>query len=38
MFNLIDLSSFKKTPKNIEFKDLIVSENDDFILINKPPF
>jgi 23S rRNA pseudouridine955/2504/2580 synthase len=38
VFNLIDLSSFKKTPKNIDFKDLIVFENEDFILINKPPF
>jgi 23S rRNA pseudouridine955/2504/2580 synthase len=35
---LIDLEKFKKAPKNLIFKDLIVFENDDYVLINKPPF
>lgn len=29
---------YKKTPRIADFKDLIIFENDDFIVINKPPF
>jgi len=28
----------KTTPKNVVFKDIIIFENNDYILINKPPF
>jgi 23S rRNA pseudouridine955/2504/2580 synthase len=34
----MNLSKFKKPPKNITFKDLIIFENDNYIAINKPPF
>jgi 23S rRNA pseudouridine955/2504/2580 synthase len=35
---LIDLDKFKKAPKNLVFKDLIIFENDNYLIINKPPF
>lgn len=35
---MIDLEKFKKAPKNLVFKDLVVFENEDYVLINKPPF
>ncbi len=34
----MDLSVYKKPPKNLDFNDLIVFEDSDFVLINKPPF
>lgn len=34
----MDLSIYKKKPKDLIFKDLIVFENDNYIVINKPPF
>ncbi|SOE22252.1 23S rRNA pseudouridine955/2504/2580 synthase [Spirosomataceae bacterium TFI 002] len=34
----MNLEKFKKAPKNLTFKDLIIFENDNFIAINKPPF
>lgn len=35
---MIDLDKFKKAPKNLVFKDLIIFENDNYLIINKPPF
>ncbi len=35
---MIDLDKFKKTPKNLIFKDLIIFENENYLIINKPPF
>lgn len=35
---MLDLSKYKKAPKNINFEELIVFQNDDYLLINKPPF
>lgn len=35
---MLDLTRFKKAPKNLKFKDLIVYEDQDYVLINKPPF
>jgi 23S rRNA pseudouridine955/2504/2580 synthase len=34
----MDLSRFKKPPKNLVFTDLVIFENDNYIIINKPPF
>jgi 23S rRNA pseudouridine955/2504/2580 synthase len=34
----MDLSSFKKAPKQINFENLIIFENDNYAVINKPPF
>jgi 23S rRNA pseudouridine955/2504/2580 synthase len=34
----MDLSKFKKPPKNLSFDDFKVFEDDDFVFINKPPF
>lgn len=34
----MDLSKFKKPPKNISFNDYIVFENENYVVINKPPF
>ncbi len=34
----MDLSKFKKPPKNISFTDYIVFENENYVVINKPPF
>lgn len=34
----MDLSKFKKPPKNLQFKDLILFENENYVIINKPPF
>lgn len=33
-----NLEIYKKTPRNIRFEDLIIFENEDYIVINKPPF
>lgn len=33
-----NLEIYKKTPKNLRFEDLILFENEDYIVINKPPF
>lgn len=34
----MDLSKFKKPPKNLDFDSLIVFENENYVVINKPPF
>lgn len=34
----MNLEKFKKAPKNLTFKELIIFENDNYIAINKPPF
>jgi 23S rRNA pseudouridine955/2504/2580 synthase len=34
----MDLSRFKKPPRNLDFKSLIVFENENYVVINKPPF
>jgi 23S rRNA pseudouridine955/2504/2580 synthase len=34
----MDLSIFKKAPKQLIFKDLIIFENENYVIINKPPF
>ncbi len=34
----MDLSKFKKPPKNLSFDELVVHEDNDFVFINKPPF
>ncbi len=34
----MDLSRFKKAPKNLDFKALVIFENDNYMVINKPPF
>lgn len=34
----MDLSRFKKAPKNLDFKELVIFENDNYMVINKPPF
>lgn len=34
----MDLSRFKKPPKNLVFTDLVIFENDNYVIINKPPF
>lgn len=34
----MDLSRFKKAPKNIDFKSLVIFENENYVVINKPPF
>ena len=34
----LELSRFKKPPKNLDFKRLIVFENENYVVINKPPF
>jgi 23S rRNA pseudouridine955/2504/2580 synthase len=34
----MDLSKFKKPPKSIDIGDLIIFENDNYLIINKPPF
>ncbi|MGR3810043.1 RluA family pseudouridine synthase [Jiulongibacter sp. NS-SX5] len=35
---MTQLSKFKKPPKNLNFKDLIIHEDDNYVIINKPPF
>lgn len=34
----MDLSQYKKTPRELEFGELIIFENDNYLAINKPPF
>lgn len=34
----MDLSRFKKPPRDLDFKNLIVFENENYVVINKPPF
>lgn len=34
----MNLSAYKKPPKTLVFSDLIIFENDDYLVINKPPF
>lgn len=34
----MDLSRFKRAPKSIDFNELIIFENDNYVVINKPPF
>jgi 23S rRNA pseudouridine955/2504/2580 synthase len=34
----LDLSQFKKPPKTLDFRSLVVFENENYIIINKPPF
>ena len=34
----MDLSRFKKPPRNLDFNSLIVFENENYVVINKPPF
>jgi 23S rRNA pseudouridine955/2504/2580 synthase len=34
----LDLSRFKKAPKKLDIKELVIFENDQYIVINKPPF
>ncbi len=34
----MDLSKFKKLPKNLNFDDLIIFENENYVVINKPAF
>lgn len=34
----MDLSKFKKPPKNLSFRDLIIFENENYLIVNKPPF
>ncbi|MFN8430056.1 MAG: RluA family pseudouridine synthase [Spirosomataceae bacterium] len=34
----MDLSKFKKPPKSIDIGELIIFENDNYLIINKPPF
>lgn len=34
----MDLSEFKKAPKKLNFRDLIVFENENYLVINKPPY
>ncbi len=34
----MDLSKFKKLPKNLNFDSLIIFENENYVVINKPPF
>jgi 23S rRNA pseudouridine955/2504/2580 synthase len=34
----MNLNSYKKLPKSLKFKDLIIHEDKDYIVINKPPF
>jgi 23S rRNA pseudouridine955/2504/2580 synthase len=34
----MDLSRFKKIPKNLNIEELLIFENDNYLVINKPPF
>ena len=34
----MDLSRFKKAPRNISLDDLIIFENENYVVINKPAF
>jgi 23S rRNA pseudouridine955/2504/2580 synthase len=34
----MNLDSFKQLPKNTTFADFIVFENEDYVIINKPPY
>lgn len=34
----MNLHKYKKPPKTLEFGEMIIFENEDFIIINKPPF
>lgn len=34
----MNLNSYKKLPKSLKFSDLIIHENKDYVVINKPPF
>lgn len=34
----MDLTGYKKPPKKLELKDSIVFENENYVVINKPPF
>ncbi|MDP5121577.1 MAG: RluA family pseudouridine synthase [Spirosomaceae bacterium] len=34
----MNLNSYKKLPKSLKFSDLIIHEDEDFVVINKPPF
>jgi 23S rRNA pseudouridine955/2504/2580 synthase len=34
----MDLTGYKKPPKKLELKENIVFENDNYVVINKPPF
>ncbi|MGL4631093.1 MAG: RluA family pseudouridine synthase [Leadbetterella sp.] len=34
----MDLDQYKKAPKKIDFKDLVVFENENYVVINKPAF
>lgn len=35
---MLDLSKFKKPPKDLIFSDLIIEEDENYVFINKPPF
>jgi 23S rRNA pseudouridine955/2504/2580 synthase len=35
---LIDLSAYKKAPKSLNWPDLVLFENQNYLVINKPPF
>ena len=37
IFDEKETPKIKNTIKKIDFKDIIIFENDDYILINKPP-
>lgn len=34
----MDLTKFKKPPKSINIGELVIFENDNYLIINKPPF
>lgn len=34
----MDLSKYKKPPKELNLKDIVIFENDNYIAINKPPY
>jgi 23S rRNA pseudouridine955/2504/2580 synthase len=38
IFDEKEAPKIKQTVKKIDFKDIIIFENDDYILINKPPY
>ncbi len=35
---MLNLDKFKKVPKDLDFKDLIIFEDENYVVINKPPF
>ncbi|WP_304235634.1 RluA family pseudouridine synthase [Jiulongibacter sediminis] len=35
---MTELSNYKKPPKTLTFRELIIHEDDNYVIINKPPF